>query len=243
LGSVINGKAYFDLKGKRKNNTKEERTQVQYEQDYSLTLRVTTNIPLIKISFNNLQPRIWNGELKKCIIEIKNIGKSSFQVFSVKVSHPQFITFGKGSNMNENFLGEEDVENKEKIVPDAFFDNLSIYKIPLKYPLEPNKAVMIPCFIRGTKVGQHNLDFMFYYEPTDKNEHCPYRLYSINQIIEVSSSLQLRTFSQSSIFSNQSFIFGLNIKNLRNDDRKIEIDQITSISKRWKIEPLGLSEE
>jgi hypothetical protein len=29
---------------------------------------------------------------------------------------------------------------------------------------------------------------------------------------------------------------GLNIKNLRNDDKKIEIDQLTSISKKYKIE-------
>jgi hypothetical protein len=80
------------------------------------------------------------------MLEVKNVGKASLKILSVKISHPQFICFGKATHMNETFQGEDDIgEVIEKIVTDNIFDNQSIYKIPLKFPLEPNKGVMIPC--------------------------------------------------------------------------------------------------
>eukprot|EP01080_Neovahlkampfia_damariscottae_P003978 gene3978-7234_t len=236
ISGSIRGTKVFKLKGRRKNETKQQRATISYEPDTRLNLMVISHQPLLDVSYN-FPERLWNGEIKKLTLEFKNVGKEKMKNLAMKLSHPNFMCFATNDEIKEDFLGEdfnEDFKEIESQPNDKLSDNLSLLKI--KDVLEPEETLSIPFFMRGTKTGIQNFKVLFYYETDEKK--MPVRYFKLSKKVEVIDSIDITSFTLPCRKNVEEYIVGITVKS-KIQERRIELDQITSISPKWKISPLN----
>jgi hypothetical protein len=239
ISGSIRGTKAFKLKGKRKNDNKNDKNQISYDADTRLDLLVIPSQPLLDVQFS-FPERLWNGEIKKVSLEIKNIGKQPMTNIGMKISHPNFMSF-TNSTVKDEMIGEE--FNEEKTInqsePDSkLSENLSLLRV--KDTLEPEEVLSIPFYVRGTSTGVQSMKVLFYYETNEPK--MPVRYVRFAKDVEVIDSLQFKTFTVPCRKLVDEFIVGITIGSMIND-RRIEIDQITSVSPKWRILPLNFDSQ
>jgi hypothetical protein len=285
IEGLVEGVKKFQLKGRRLNDTKQHRTSVVYEEDNRLNLKIIAAMPLLSIEMRDMPPVIYNGQLHKSVMVIKNIGSMGMKGLVCKLSHPMLFAFGtEHINGNATFpvLENVTVDGSVSIIKTGqpttkLQENLSIIHIPFHSTeeyrrdsiesaeeavnsdqvmhsgiLAPNESMEIPIYVRGSIVGLHDVQFLFYYESEVHNHDIRFRLYRHSIGLRVIDSIRLRTFAQPSLQNVDEFILGLQIKNnilltsspsTDNNDNiaTININQLTAVSPMWTFTPLNFS--
>jgi hypothetical protein len=258
LENVIDGVKHFETRGRRLNDNAHHRQNVVYEQDNRLNLKIIGNMPLLNVDMTNKPTELWQGQLHKSKITLKNVGGLGLKNLKVKLSHPQFIAFGR-----------PDQNDSQEETPAIFLQPFSVSELSHEFngdlsvidltpyidtALTPNEHLELPVYFRGGVVGSYNVKFLFYYEPEVPNHGMKFRLHRLETNIQVTESLHLYHFSQPSCFSStgntEEFILGITAANNRRvlpnappslSDHTIQIHQISAISPDWKLTPLNFS--
>lgn len=233
----IHGFKLFQVRGRRLNDTKQQRTTIQYEQDNRLNLKVVAPTPLLDVKFTENIEVLWNGELKKTKMIVSNVGNADLINLKLKLNHPSIYYLSDDLSLNDYTFIENAASKDETFISNTFGIERDFTFYDIAERLKSGESIEIPVFVRGSFSGIHDSKFLFYYEPTEKNDDLKYRLHRFHTTLKVLDSLKITTFCDSTYTEPNSFICGLKLQNFR-PDHFVQLDQLVSVSPLWEIEPV-----
>lgn len=89
-------------RGKRLNDTLEQRQSIVYGEDYTLDILVTSPMPLLDVAFHGVPESMLSGEVVQTVLEINNKGNKGLTALRMKSSHPSFLCVGRPEEMDKS---------------------------------------------------------------------------------------------------------------------------------------------
>uniref|UniRef100_A0A673N5Y2 Trafficking protein particle complex subunit 8-like n=1 Tax=Sinocyclocheilus rhinocerous TaxID=307959 RepID=A0A673N5Y2_9TELE len=278
----VRGQQNLEIQGPRLNMTKEEKTSVTYGPDHRLDPIITPLMPLLEVFFINFPTGLLCGEIRKAWVEFVNVSAVPLTGLRVASTHPEFFTFGSAASdltpvtptaaehcsAYKTVAMPPSVEIVSLVSPAAFGvtsgDRPVVAEIPLSQGvLGPGEALQIPLWLRGPdREGVHEINFLFYYESTEKTAKLSHRVLRHTAFICASRSLSVRaTASRSNTLhsrereteerqegeeKNGSMLVFVDVENINTSEagvREFHIVQVSSSSRQWRlhkcINPVG----
>ncbi|KAJ1547903.1 Trafficking protein particle complex 8, partial [Nowakowskiella sp. JEL0078] len=236
----------FSKRGKRLNDTKDQRMSIVYAVDNSLNLVVTPPMPVLDVTFHSFPQNLLSGEVSRVILEINNKGNRGLKNLLVKLSHPSFFTAGTSDQVESKISADSKNENREFIGVENVIFNSSMIAIQLPISenknspiLEAGQMTLIPLWIRGDRIGKHVFRFLFGYQSEDESDKIAYRTLPSTMISQVIPSLRINAFTRPSTKSIHEFILGVEIENLHTSS-EVSLRQLTSLSPSWILQPIDI---
>ena len=145
--------------------------------------------------FCQFPSRLLCGEVREVVVELVNTGPMQLHNLTVASTHPDFLTFASsasplvppsnsshttsenGSGWPSSIYPVLDGATSESPVVTRRPQCGYVYQLPLgdRRTIEPGEMVRLPVWVRGPDVaGEHSIDFLFCYEPTNKVAHVKY---------------------------------------------------------------------
>ena len=136
----------------------------------------------VQVFFCHFPSRLLCGEICQITIELVNTGQRPMHNLKVASTNPEFFTFGSLHQPSVKQDQQQTWPEYFPIIPDSDSDKsvnrnvvpgqtvTCVCKLPLeRATIEPGETVQLTAWIRGPDVpGEHSIDFLFYYEPTEK---------------------------------------------------------------------------
>ncbi|XP_052391021.1 trafficking protein particle complex subunit 8 isoform X3 [Carassius gibelio] len=278
----VRGQQNLEIQGPRLNITKEEKTSVRYGPDHRLDPIITPPMPLLEVFFINFPTGLLCGEIRKAWVEFVNVSAVPLTGLRVASTHPEFFTFGSATSdltpvtpttaehcsAYKTVAMPPSVATVSLVSPAAFgvtsSDQPVVAEIPLsRGVLGPGEALQIPLWLRGPdQEGVHEINFLFYYESTEKTAKLSHRVLRHTAFICASRSLNVRaTASRSNTLHSRerhteeqqeseekdaSMLVFVDVENINTCEagvREFHIVQVSSISRQWRllkcINPVG----
>ncbi|KAI2651856.1 Trafficking protein particle complex subunit 8 [Labeo rohita] len=266
----VRGQQNLEIQGPRLNMTKEEKTSVRYGPDRRLDPIITPPMPLLEVFFINFPTGLLCGEIRKAWVEFVNVSAVPLTGLRVASTHPEFFTFGSAASdltpvtptaaehcsAYKTVAVPPSMATVSLVSPAAFGvtggDRPVVVEIPLSQGvLGPGEALQIPLWLRGPdREGVHEINFLFYYESTEKTAKLSHRVLRHTVFICASRSLSVRaTASRSNTLharereteerqegeeKNGSMLVFVDVEN---------INTVSSSSRQWRlhkcINPVG----
>ncbi|XP_058494315.1 trafficking protein particle complex subunit 8 isoform X2 [Solea solea] len=262
---VVRGRQDLKIQGPRLNQTKEDKMSVRHGPDRRLDPIITTSMPLMEVFFLQFPTALLCGEIRKAYVEFCNVSAVALTGLRVASTHPQFFTFGSQATTPLTPLSPTSAENcspyktlaaesqpgavaTEMLVSAEHFQQLSsVMDIPVEGDtLQPGESVQLPLWLRGPdQEGVHEINFLFYYENTEKGNKISHRVIRHTAFICASRSLSVQaSASRSSDPPHHStedkgsggtlvFIDVENINTSESGVREFHIVQVSSSSQNW----------
>uniref|UniRef100_A0A672T6V3 Trafficking protein particle complex subunit 8 n=1 Tax=Sinocyclocheilus grahami TaxID=75366 RepID=A0A672T6V3_SINGR len=270
----VRGQQNLEIQGSRLNMTKEEKTSVTYGPDHRLDPIITPPMPLLEVFFINFPTGLLCGEIRKAWVEFVNMSAVPLTGLRVASTHPEFFTFGSAASdltpvtptaaehcsAYKTVAMPPSVETVSLVSPAAFGvtsgDRPVVAEIPLSQGvLGPGEALQIPLWLRGPdREGVHEINFLFYYESTEKTAKLSHRVLRHTAFICASRSLSIRaTASRSNTLhsrereteerqeeeeKNGSMLVFVDVENINTSEagvREFHIVQVSSSSRQWRL--------
>ncbi|KAF4099357.1 trafficking protein particle complex subunit 8 isoform X1 [Onychostoma macrolepis] len=278
----VRGQQNLEIQGPRLNMTKEEKTSVKYGPDRRLDPIITPPMPLLEVFFINFPTGLLCGEIRKAWVEFVNVSAVPLTGLRVASTHPEFFTFGSAASdltpvtptaaehcsAYKTMAMPPSVATVSLVSPAAFgvtsSDRPVVAEIPLsRGVLGPGEALQIPLWLRGPdREGVHEINFLFYYESTEKTAKLSHRVLRHTAFICASRSLSVRaTASRSNTLHGReketeerlegeektgSMLVFVDVENINTSEagvREFHIVQVSSSSRQWRlhkcINPVG----
>ncbi|XP_043076018.1 trafficking protein particle complex subunit 8 isoform X5 [Puntigrus tetrazona] len=278
----VRGQQNLEIQGPRLNVTKEEKTSVRYGPDRRLDPIITPPMPLLEVFFINFPTGLLCGEIRKAWVEFVNVSAVPLSGLRVASTHPEFFTFGSAASdltpvtptasehcsAYKTMAMPPSVASVSLVSPAVFgvtsSDRPVVAEIPLsRGVLGPGEALQIPLWLRGPdREGVHEINFLFYYESTEKTAKLSHRVLRHTAFICASRSLSVRaTASRSNTLhgrereteerqeaeeKNGSMLIFVDVENINTSEagvREFHIVQVSSSSRQWRlhkcINPVG----
>nr|XP_015195016.1 PREDICTED: trafficking protein particle complex subunit 8 isoform X1 [Lepisosteus oculatus] len=268
-GMSVRGQQALEIQGPRLNSTKEEKTSVKHGPDRRLDPIVAPPMPLLEVFFINFPTGLLCGEIRKAYVEFVNVSKVPLTGLKVVSKHPEFFTFGSHTasltplspTASENCSAYKTVVTGSplgtavtSLVSPADFgvgcENpcLGVVDIPLPDSvLLPGNSIQLPMWLRGPdKEGVHEINFLFYYESTEKTSKLSHRVLRHTAVICTSRSLSVRatvcrsnTFQDEEDGRNGNMLVFVDVENVNTNEagvREFHVVQVSSSSKQWRLQ-------
>ncbi|XP_051501552.1 trafficking protein particle complex subunit 8-like isoform X2 [Myxocyprinus asiaticus] len=270
----VHGQQNLEIQGPRLNMTKEEKTSIRYGPDRRLDPIVTPPMPLLEVFFINFPTGLLCGEIRKAWVEFVNVSAVPLTGLRVASTHPEFFTFGSATSdltpvtptAAEHCSAYKTVATPPSVAavtlvsPAAFGvtsgDRAAVADIPLTGGvLGPGEALQIPLWLRGPdREGVHEINFLFYYESTEKRTKLSHRVLRHTVFICASRSLSVRAtacrsntlHSREREEKNGDMLVFVDVENIHTSEagvREFHIVQVSSSSRHWRlhkcINPVG----
>ncbi|XP_018603460.2 trafficking protein particle complex subunit 8 isoform X3 [Scleropages formosus] len=278
-GMFVRGRQDLEIQGPRLNSTKEEKTSVRHGPDRRLDPIITPPMPLLEVFFINFPTALLCGEIRKAYVEFANVSKVPLTGLRVVSKRPEFFTFGSHTSAltplspgaSENCSAYKTVvtgssSSSSSAVATTLVSPLDfgaggngsqpgVVDIPLPDSvLQPGASIQLPMWLRGPdREGVHEINFLFYYESTEKTSKMSHRVLRHTAIICASRSLSVRatacrsnTLPERSMERDGSMLVFVDVENINTNEagvREFHIVQVSSCSKQWRlhscINPVG----
>ncbi|XP_019936666.2 trafficking protein particle complex subunit 8 isoform X2 [Paralichthys olivaceus] len=264
---VVRGKQDLKIQGPRLNLTKEDKMLVRHGPDRRLDPIITASMPLMEVFFLQFPTALLCGEIRKAYVEFCNVSSVALCGLRVASTHPDFFTFGSQATTPLTPLSPTSAENcsayktlatapqpgsvaSEMLVSAEDFSQLSsVMEIPIGgKALQPGESTQLPLWLRGPdQEGVHEINFLFYYESTEKGNKISHRVLRHTVFICASRSLSVQaSASRSSVPPHHSvdakgsggtlvFIDVENINTSESGVREFHIVQVSSSSQHWRL--------
>ncbi|KAJ3311663.1 Trafficking protein particle complex 8, partial [Gonapodya sp. JEL0774] len=115
----------FLKRGKRLNDTKEQRLGKVYGPDKSLILEVMSPMPLLDVMFHAFPATLISGQVVRGVLEISNKGLRALSNLKLKTSHPTFVCVGAQEDLDRDMLAWEPSNGVSQISLDHFENRIS----------------------------------------------------------------------------------------------------------------------
>ncbi|KAM3876034.1 trafficking protein particle complex subunit 8 [Diretmus argenteus] len=264
---VVRGRQDLQIRGPRLNNTKEDKTLVRHGPDRRLDPIITPAMPLMEVFFLQFPTALLCGEIRKAYVEFCNVSCVALCGLRVTSTHPDFFTFGGQSTTPLTPLSPTSAENcsayKTLATPpgaqpgsaatvmlvsaEDFGQVSGVVEIPVEGgTLRPGESIQLPLWLRGPdQEGVHEINFLFYYESTEKGGKMSHRVLRHTVFICASRSLSVRASacrsnvppdqSQEEETSSSMMVF-IDVENINTSEagvREFHIVQVSSSSRHW----------
>ncbi|XP_051953858.1 trafficking protein particle complex subunit 8-like isoform X2 [Xyrauchen texanus] len=264
--TCVRGQQNLEIQGPRLNVSKEEKTSVRYGQDRRLDPIITPPMPLLEVFFIKFPTGLLCGEIRKAWVEFVNVSAVPLSGLRVASTHPEFFTFGSATSdltpvtptVAEHCSAYKTVVRPPSVAavtlvsPAAFGvtsgDKAAVADIPITGGvLGPGEALQIPLWLRGPdREGVHEINFLFYYESTEKSTKLSHRVLRHTAFICASRSLSVRAtacrsntlHSREREEKNGSMLVLVDVENINTSEagvREFHIVQVSSSSRHWRL--------
>ncbi|XP_066481458.1 trafficking protein particle complex subunit 8 isoform X3 [Tiliqua scincoides] len=213
-GMSVRGRQDLEIQGPRLNNTKEEKTSIQYGPDRRLDPIITEEMPLLEVFFINFPTGLLCGEIRKTHVEFMNVSNCPLTGLKVVSKRPEFFTFGGNCailtplspSASEHCSAYKTVVTHSTSVCSIMTFAASsdfgigtgnqpdVIDVPLPDSvLLPGASVQLPMWLRGPdEEGVHEINFLFYYESIRKHSKMCHRVLRHTAVICTSRSLTVQ---------------------------------------------------
>uniref|UniRef100_A0A3B5KZV1 Uncharacterized protein n=1 Tax=Xiphophorus couchianus TaxID=32473 RepID=A0A3B5KZV1_9TELE len=264
---IIRGRQDLKIQGPRLNLTKEDKMQVRYGTDRRLEPIITPPMPLMEVFFLQFPTALLCGEIRKAYVEFCNVSAVALCGLRVASTHPDFFTFGSQSTAPftppsprsaencsayvtfPNPLQPGSMSSETLVSAPACSQPSGVTEIPIHgSTLQPGQSVQLPLWLRGPdQEGVHEINFLFYYENTEKGLKISHRVLRHTVFICASRSLSVQAFacrsSASPLHSLDDkgsggtlvFIDVENVNASESGVREFHIVQVSSSSQHWRL--------
>uniref|UniRef100_A0A8C6WLH7 Trafficking protein particle complex 8 n=1 Tax=Neogobius melanostomus TaxID=47308 RepID=A0A8C6WLH7_9GOBI len=248
---LVRGRQELKIQGLRLNQTKEEKMSVRHGRDERLNPIVTAPMPSWRygVFFLHFPSALLCGEIRKAYIEFCNMSSVGLRGLRVVSTHPTFFTFGSSSSPHtpdtpvtphsaQNCSAYKTVVASEPQQPphvlvaaQDFLQPSSIISIPIEGGiLKPGASMQLPLWLRGPdKEGVHEINFLFYYESTEKGGKISHRVLRHTVFICSSRSLSVQPTSSGTLV----FVDVENVNLSEAGVKEFHIVQVSSCGQRW----------
>ncbi|CAN9500793.1 unnamed protein product [Ophioblennius macclurei] len=212
---AVRGRQDLHIRGPRLNLTKEDKMSVRHGPDHRLEPVITCPMPLMEVFFLDFPTALLCGEVRKTMVEFGNVGAVALRGLRVASTHPDFFTFGSGTNR---------ASTDEEVVP---IDGAV---------LRPGESVQLPLWLRGPdQEGVHEIHFLFYYESAEEGLKVSHRVLRHTVFICAGRSLSVRASARHSGGGALVFVDVENIAVSDGGPQEFHILQVSSSSQRWRL--------
>uniref|UniRef100_A0A3Q3KGX2 Trafficking protein particle complex 8 n=1 Tax=Monopterus albus TaxID=43700 RepID=A0A3Q3KGX2_MONAL len=265
--TVVRGKQDLKIQGPRLNQTKEDKMLVRHGPDRRLEPIITPPMPLMEVFFLQFPTALLCGEIRKAYVEFCNVSGVALCGLRVASTHPEFFTFGSQATTPVTPLSPTSAENcsayktlatpphlgsvaSEMLVSaEDFSQPSSVMEIPIDgSTLQPGESTQLPLWLRGPdQEGVHEINFLFYYESTEKGIKISHRVLRHTVFICASRSLSVQASAcHSSVLpqdglddkgSSGTLVF-IDVENINTNEvgvREFHIVQVSSSSQNWRL--------
>ncbi|KAF7724948.1 Trafficking protein particle complex 8 [Apophysomyces ossiformis] len=249
LNGLVHTFRPFHKKGRRLNNTKEQRMTPTYAADLTLDILVTSPMPLLDLAFHNLPESILSGEVVQAVLEINNKGNKGLTALRLKSSHPSFICIGNPEDMDKSIYDTDQCLSDEACMLNNRLFDPSVISVPLPLSSEeksdergtvsPGKTTLVPLWIRGDRIGKHTFKFLFSYQSEEENAAIAHRTLRYTVNVQVLPSLKINAFTRPSTTAINEYILGIEVENLQTV-ANFDLNQVSAVSPMWTITPLSI---
>ncbi|KAI9496625.1 ER-golgi trafficking TRAPP I complex 85 kDa subunit-domain-containing protein [Zychaea mexicana] len=233
-------------KGKRLNDTLENRRSVVYGQDHTLDIMVTSPMPLLDLQFHNVPETILSGEVVQTVLEINNKGNKGLTALRLKSSHPSFICIGNPEEMDKQIYGGNDGKSEKFALDNKLYDpSVVSVSLPKKEGgsdvgvVNSGQTTLVPLWIRGDRIGKHTFKFLFSYQSEEDDAAIAHRTMRYTLNVQVLPSLKINAFTRPSAATVNEYILGIEIENLQTV-AGFQLTQLNAASPIWSIVPLSI---
>ncbi|NP_001085189.1 uncharacterized protein LOC432274 [Xenopus laevis] len=267
-GMSVRGRQELEIQGPRLNGTKEEKTSIQYGPDRRLDPIIAPQMPLLEVFFINFPTGLLCGEIRKVHVEFVNVSKCPLTGLRVVSKRPEFFTFGSNTealtplspaaSMNCSAYKTVVTDSTSRcsvltssVTPSDFGvgggNQSDVIDIPLTDSvLAPGASVQLPLWLRGPdQEGVHEINFLFYYESTEKQSRMRHRVLRHTAVICTSKSLNVRAsvFRSNALEDEENeggnMIVFVDVENMNTSEacvKEFHVVQVSSSSKTWKLQ-------
>lgn len=261
---VVRGRQDLKIQGPRLNQTKEDKMLVRHGPDRRLDPIITPPMPLMEVFFLQFPTALLCGEIRKAYVEFCNVSSVALCGLRVASTHPDFFTFGSHATTPLTPTSAENcsayktlathpqpgsVASEILVSAEDFSQPSSVMEIPIHgSTLQPGESTQLPLWLRGPdQEGVHEINFLFYYESTEKGIKISHRVLRHTVFICASRSLSVQAVAcRSSVPPHQSqddkgsggtlvFIDVENINTSEAGVREFHIIQVSSSSQHWRL--------
>uniref|UniRef100_A0A7N8YE22 Trafficking protein particle complex 8 n=1 Tax=Mastacembelus armatus TaxID=205130 RepID=A0A7N8YE22_9TELE len=263
---VVHGKQDLRIQGPRLNQTKEDKMLIRHGPDRRLEPIITPPMPLMEVFFLQFPTALLCGEVRKAYVEFCNVSSVPLCGLRVASTHPDFFTFGSQATTpltpvspasSENCSAYKilatphqlgSVTSEILVSPEDFNQPSGVIEIPIDgCTLQPGESTQLPLWLRGPdQEGVHEINFLFYYESTEKGIKISHRVLRHKVFICASRSLSVQaSVCHSSIpppncglddkDCSGALVF-IDVENINTSDaavREFLIVQVSSSSQNW----------
>lgn len=266
LDMVVYGRQDLKIQGPRLNQTKEDKMVVRHGSDQRLNPIITPPMPLMEVFFLNFPTALLCGEIRKAYIEFCNVSAVALCGLRVASTHPSFFTFGSqvttpvSPNSAENCsayktlakppgLQTGSVAAEMLVSAQDFSLTPGVIEIPISGgTLLPGASTQLPLWLRGPdQEGVHEINFLFYYENTEKGGKISHRVLRHTVFICASRSLSVQASACHSCIpqphppdhegSDGALVF-VDVENINTSEAGVQefhIIQVSSSSRHWRL--------
>ncbi|XP_041647295.1 trafficking protein particle complex subunit 8 [Cheilinus undulatus] len=264
LDLIVRGRQDLKIRGPRLNQTKEDKMLVRHGPDHRLDPIITPPMPLMEVFFLQFPTALLCGEIRKAYVEFCNVSSVALCGLRVVSTHPDFFTFGSQAttpispNSTENCSAyktivtppDSNCKASEMLVSPEDFSQLSgVMEIPIEgNTLQPGESTQLPLWLRGPdQEGVHEINFLFYYESTEKGTKISHRVLRHTVFICASRSLSVQASACRSSGpphhclddkgSSGTLVF-IDVENINTSEacvREFHIVQVSSSSQHWRL--------
>uniref|UniRef100_A0A8D0A782 Trafficking protein particle complex subunit 8 n=1 Tax=Sander lucioperca TaxID=283035 RepID=A0A8D0A782_SANLU len=264
---VVRGRQDLKIRGPRLNQTKEDKMLIRHGLDLRLDPIITPPMPLMEVFFLQFPTALLCGEIRKAYVEFCNVSGVALCGLRVASTHPDFFTFGSQTTTPVTPLSPTSAENcsayktlatarepgsvaSEMLVSAEDFSQPSgVMDIPMDgSTLQPGQSTQLPLWLRGPdQEGVHEINFLFYYESTEKGIRISHRVLRHTVFICASRSLSVQASAcRSSVPPHHSVedrggagtLVFVDVENINTSEagvREFHIIQVSSSSQHWRL--------
>ncbi|CAH2285036.1 trafficking particle complex subunit 8 isoform X1 [Pelobates cultripes] len=267
-GVSVRGRQDLEIQGPRLNGTKEEKTSIKYGPDRRLDPIIAPQMPLLEVYFINFPTGLLCGEIRKAHVEFVNVSKCPLTGLRVVSKRPEFFTFGSSTAVltplspaaSMNCSAYKTVITDSTSVRSVLTSSAApmafgigggnqpvVVDIPLvDSVLAPGASIQLPLWLRGPdEEGVHEINFLFYYESTEKQSRMRHRVLRHTAVICTSKSLNVRaSVSRSNALEEEgskggNMLVFVDVENMNTSEagvKEFHIVQVSSSSQNWKLQ-------
>ncbi|XP_060558094.1 trafficking protein particle complex subunit 8-like isoform X2 [Ruditapes philippinarum] len=249
----VRGKQKIEVQGPRLNTKKEEMASKVYGPDRRLDLTIHEQMPLLEVSFVDFPKTLLCGEVHPVTVHFTNTGSSPLHKLKVASSNPKCFVIGQNiSNEHSSSVYNVTDKSSDSISVNCDLKVKRVIDIEIPGGILHSKSTMgIQLWIRGNDIGgNHQVDFLFYYELAENPQKRKYRILRHNVLVNTAESLSVRAVAQKAcknskeLTSTGQFLISCEMENLSQQQlgrvyvSEIRIKQISCASSRWTIDTL-----
>ncbi|CAH8387707.1 unnamed protein product [Eruca vesicaria subsp. sativa] len=232
-GSIV-GVHYFQSVPTKAKTNKAKRKNKLTPTD-ALKFLVIKSLPRLEGSIDHLPEKLYAGDLRYLVLDLKNNSDSPIKNLKMKISHPRFVY--PESHEEELTPGFPDClkeGHEQNTVQRETSRTSSVFSFPKDISLQGERSLRWPLWLRAAIPGTISLYFTIYYEMENVSSIMKYRTLRMHYNLKILPSLETSfeiTPSQSRL---QEFLVRMDVMNRANLDA-FEIHQLSTVGCRWGI--------
>ncbi|CAN6811358.1 hypothetical protein Bca4012_000863 [Brassica carinata] len=229
-GSVVGVHYFQSAPGKAKTNKGRRKNKLTPTD--ALKFLVIKSLPRLLGSIDHLPEKLYAGDLRYLVLELKNKSEFPIKNLKMKISHPRFVNPG---NHEEEVTTEfPDCLKKGHEQNFVQSETSSVFSFPKDVSLKGDKSLRWPLWLRAAIPGTISLYFTIYYEMENVSSIMKYRTLRMHYNLKVLPSLETSFEITPSPSKLQECLVRMDILNRANSD-SFQIHQLSTVGCRWGI--------